>query len=241
LKAREGGIDGRLCKLSGAPASDPIKMANVDKNLVTHGFEQKLQQMKAGAEKHLPQNAPLELTLKQTTVGQVVADFDAILTRYQRVRDAAAALAQERRLLHDSMPAGHAEYQAFKSFLEAKLGRGNPQLGEYGLPLGVRQPRSSGTLVLAAFRARETRRIRHTLGHRQKLALSVKGPIVLLGPDGKAVSVEATATATPTANSSTPHPASPASGGGEGPTPTSTQTVTPTSTATPTDTPTPSG
>ena len=135
-------------------------MANVNKNLVTHGFEQKLQQVKAGVEKHLSATAPMELVGKQTTVGEVVADFDAILARYQRVRDAAAALAQERKQLYDSLPAGHEEYLAFKRVLQAKLGGTHPQLGDFGLPFGARKPRSSETLVLAAAKARETRRIR---------------------------------------------------------------------------------
>jgi hypothetical protein len=176
-----------------------IDMVNSNKNLLGRGFEQKLQQAKSGAEKYLPQNSALELSGKETTVAQVVLDFAAILAKYQDVRDAKAALVQKRQVLHSALPGGHTEYVAFKSYLEAKLGKGNPQLAEYGFTLGVRKPRSSGTNVLASIKAQQTRKVRHTLGRKQRLALSpVTGPSVLLGPDGKPVSVEMTAQATPT-------------------------------------------
>jgi hypothetical protein len=173
-------------------------MVNAKKTLLGHGFEQKLQQAKAGAEKYLIQTAALELSGKETTVAQVVLDFAAVLAKYQDVRDAQAALVQKRELLQSALQGGHTEYVAFKAYLEAKLGKGNPELAQFGFTLGVRKPRSSGTNILAAIKAQQTRKIRHTLGRKQKLALSpVTGPSVLLGPDGKPVSVEVTAQATP--------------------------------------------
>ena len=169
-------------------------MVNSKSNPTAHGFEQKLQQAKAGAEKYLIQTTALELSGKETTVAQVVQDFAAVLAKYQDVRDANAALAQKRVLLKSAVQASHTEYVAFKAYLEAKLGKGNPELGQFGFSLGVRKPRSSGTNVLAAIKAQQTRKVRHTLGRKQKLALSpVTGPSVLLGPDGKPVSVEETA------------------------------------------------
>jgi hypothetical protein len=178
-------------------------MVNSNKNLLTHGFELKLKAAKAGAEKYLPQNTALELSGKETTVAQVVLDFAAVLAKYQDVRDAVAAVAQKRQVLHDSMTGAHAEYSAFKSYLIAKLGKGNPELAEFGFTLGVPKPKSAGTKVLAAIKAQHTRKVRHTLGRKQRLALSAPtGPSVLLGPDGKPVSAtsgDVTASATPTA------------------------------------------
>jgi hypothetical protein len=177
-------------------------MVNSKKNLLTHGFEQKLKEAKAGAEKYLPQNTALELSGKGTTVAQVVLDFAAVLAKYQDVRDAVAVVAQKRQVLRDSLPGAHAEYSAFKSYLVAKLGKGNPELAQFGYTLGVAKPRSSGTNVLAAIKAQHTRKVRHTMGRKQRLALSVTGPSVLLGPDGKPVSAtsgDVTAPATPTA------------------------------------------
>jgi hypothetical protein len=165
-------------------------MVNSNRGLQGHGFEQKLEQAKAGAEKYLIQTAALELSGTETTVAQVVLDFAAILAKYQDVRDAKAALVQKRVLLQSAVQAGHTEYVAFKAYLEAKLGKGNPELAQFGFSLGVRKPRSSGTNVLAAIKAQQTRKVRHTLGRKQRLALSpVTGPSVLLGPDGKPVSV----------------------------------------------------
>jgi hypothetical protein len=172
-------------------------MVNVNKNLVTHGFEQKVQQAKAGAEKNLPQTTALELSGKEMTVAQVVADLAAVLAKYADLRDAEAVVAQKRALLHEALPGAHAEVACFKKYLEAKLGKGNPQLAEYGFNLGVRQPTPSGVKVLAAVKAKQTRAVRHTLGRRQRLALGVKGPSVLLGPDGKPVSVQTAAQVNP--------------------------------------------
>jgi hypothetical protein len=173
-------------------------MVNAKKSLQGHGFEQKLQLAKAGAEQYLPQTSVLELSGKETTVAQVVADFAAVLAKYADIRSAKAALAQKRVLLHDALQESHTEYVAFKSYLEAKLGKGNPQLSEFGFSLGEQKPRSSETNVLAKIKAQQTRKVRHTLGRKQKLALGVTGPSALVGPDGKAVSVEETAPATPT-------------------------------------------
>jgi hypothetical protein len=184
---------------AGHRRKEVIDMVNSNRNLQGHGFEQKLMQAKAGAEKYLPQNAALELSAKETTVAQVVSDFAAVLAKYQDVRDAKAAVALKLRLLNDALPGAHTEYDAFKAYLVAKLGKGNPQLTEYGFTTGVRKPTSSGTRVLAAMKAQQTRKIRHTMGRKQKLALSVSGPSVLLGPDGKPLSVDETAAVTPKA------------------------------------------
>jgi hypothetical protein len=171
-------------------------MVNSNKNLQGHGFELKLEEAKSGAEKYLPQNVALELSSKETTVAQVVSDFAAVLTKYQDVRDAKAAVALKRQLLQDALPGAHTEYAGFKAYLVAKLGKGNPQLAEYGFSLGVAKPTSSGTKVLAAIKAQQTRKVRHTMGSKQRLALSVTGPSVLLGPDGKPLSVDETAAVT---------------------------------------------
>jgi hypothetical protein len=192
-------------------------MVNSNRSLVAHGFEQKLQQAKAGAEKYLIQTAALELSGTETTVAQVVLDFAAVLAKYQDVRDAKAALDQKRVLLQSAVQAGHTEYVAFKAYLEAKLGKGNPELGQFGFTLGVRKPRSSGTNVLAAIKAQQTRKVRHTLGRKQRLALSpVTGPSVLLGPDGKPVSVEVTAQASPTGPAANAGGSSAGSSSGQG-------------------------
>jgi hypothetical protein len=172
-------------------------MVNSNKNLQGHGFEQQLVKAKSGAEKHLPQDSVLALSVKETTAAQIVLDFAAVLAKYQDIRDAQAVVALKRQVLHDALPSAHVEYAAFKAYLMAKLGKGNPQLVEYGFPLGVRKPISSGTRVLATVKAQQTRKIRHTMGRKQKLALSVSGPSVLLGPDGKPLSVDEAAAATP--------------------------------------------
>ena len=68
--------------------------------------------------------------------------------------------------------------------------------------------------LIAAIQAQQTRKVRHTLGRKQRLALSpVTGPSVLLGPDGKPVS---TTSGDVTAQASQPEPAANAGGSSAG-------------------------
>jgi len=161
-----------------------------------YGFEAKVQKALAGMQKYLPSDSSLEINGATKTVAQIAADFSAMLTKYDAIRSAKAQWQLSIQALRDALPAEQEEYLALKKVLEGKRGRGNPQLLEYGFSIGARKPASVETKVAAAAKARATRAVRHTLGRKQRLALSdavTEPSVVVLGPDGKPMSVESTA------------------------------------------------
>ena len=71
---------------------------------------------------------------------------------------------------------------------------------EYGFSIGTHKPVSAETKVAAAAKARATREVRHTLGSKQRLALSdavTEPSVVVLAPNGKPMSGSTTTAATP--------------------------------------------
>ena len=166
-----------------------------------NGFEAKVQKALAGMQKYLPSNSTLDINGATKTVAQIEADFSAMLKRFADIRSAKAQWQLAIEAVNSALPAERDEYLALKKVLEGKLGRGNPQLLEYGFSLGTRKPASVETKVAAAAKAKATRAIRHTLGRKQKLALSdavTEPSVVVLAPDGKPMSVGTTTAATPT-------------------------------------------
>ncbi len=164
------------------------------------GFEVKVQNALAGVQKYLPADSTLEINGATMTVAQIVADFSAVLTKFSNVRSAKAQWLLAIQAVHDALPAEREEYLSFKKVLEGKLGRGNPQLLEYGFSIGTRKPTTPETKVAAAAKARATRTVRHTLGSKQRLALSdavTEPSVVVLAPNGKPMSGSTTTAATP--------------------------------------------
>jgi hypothetical protein len=164
------------------------------------GFETKVQKALAGMQKYLPSNSTLDINGATKTVAQIEADFSAMLTKYADVRNARAQWLLAVQVVRKALPAEHEEYLALKKVLEGKLGRGNPQLVEYGFSVGTPKSRTAATIVAAAAKAKATRAIRHTLGRKQKLALSdavTEPSVVVLAPGGKPMSVGTTTAATP--------------------------------------------
>jgi hypothetical protein len=163
------------------------------------GFEAKVQKALAGMQKYLPADSTLEINGATKTVAQIEADFTAVLAKFEAIRSAKAQWQLAIAAVSDALPAEREEYLALKKVLEGKLGRGNPQLLEYGFSVGTRKPKSGETIVLAAAKAKATRQLRHTMGAKQKLALSAavtEPSVVVVAPDGKPLSGNTTTAAT---------------------------------------------
>jgi len=163
-------------------------------------FEARVQKILAGMQKQLPSDSSLVINGATRTVAQIEADFSALLKRFADIRDAKAQWRLQIAALQGAVSAEREVYFALKKLLEGNLGRGNPQLLEYGFTLGTSKPKSGETIVLAAAKARATRRLRHTMGSKQRLALSdaVTEPSVLVvGADGKPLPVGTTAATSP--------------------------------------------
>jgi hypothetical protein len=166
-----------------------------------NGFEAKVQKALAGMQKYLPSTSTLDINGATKTVAQIEADFTAMLAKFADIRSAKAQWQLAIQAVHDALPAERDEYLSLKKVLEGKLGRGNPQLLEYGFSFGKPKPVTAATKVAAAAKAKATRAVRHTLGSKQKLALSdalTEPSVVVLAPDGKPMSVGTTTAATQT-------------------------------------------
>jgi hypothetical protein len=154
---------------------------------VRTGFEKKAQQMRVGLEKYLPPGETLVLNGKRWTQDQLVAVLQSAEQLYADVRDARAALRQKL-LDRQAKVRPHAELVAdLANALRGYHGRASPKLAEHGIRAGARPPRSSQAVTLAAAKAKLTRKARHTLGSKQKLAIRAPGnpSLVIFSPDGK--------------------------------------------------------
>ena len=150
-------------------------------------------------EKYLPADSTLDINGATKTVAQIAADFSAMLTKFEAVRSAKAQWHLAIAAVRDALPAEREEYHSLKKVLEGKLGRGNPQLLEYGFSVGSPKPVSAETKVLAAAKAKATRQLRHTMGSKQRLALSdavTEPSVVVVAPGGKPMSGSTTTAAT---------------------------------------------
>src|SRR5450432_3026648 len=122
------------------------------------GFEKKAQQMRAGVEKYLPPGETLVVSGKRWTQEQLVAELESAEQLYIDVRDARAALRQKL-LDRQAKVRPHAELVAnLADALRGYHGRASPKLAEHGIRAGVRPPRSSQAVTLAAAKAKLTRK-----------------------------------------------------------------------------------
>jgi hypothetical protein len=188
------------CVEAGHQRKEVIDMVNSNPKGSTaqHGFEAKVKIALAGMQKYLPADSTLVINGATRTVAQIEADFSALLAKFDAVRSVKAQWQLAIQAVHDALPAEREEYLSLKKVLEGQLGRGNPQLLEYGFSVGKPKPASAETKVLAAAKAKATRQLRHTLGVKQKLALSeavTEPSVVVVAPDGKPMSGSTTTAA----------------------------------------------
>jgi len=162
-----------------------MTMTNV-KALRYDGYEKRLQTLREGIQTAWP--AGLTLQILERSVGPAEAEqkITAALQLFEDVRAAELALKQKRLLLDAALPAVHTFTSALERGLTAWYGSGHSERERFGLSLGLRRPLSGEAKAVAHAKALVTRKLRFTLGSRQKKALGPQEPTVLiLGPDGK--------------------------------------------------------
>ena len=154
--------------------------------LKKNGFIAKLQQARDGAAKFLPKGTSLVLNGQSMTVEQLIAGFDAELTKAQASDSAKAQYQATVQAVRSGLPAAREMYLALKKWAELNFAKGDARLTEFGFP--VRKPKvpSSETRLVAKVKAARTRAARHTMGSQQRLALTADPAprVVVLGPDG---------------------------------------------------------
>jgi hypothetical protein len=151
------------------------------------GFEKRAQQMRAGVEKYLPTDETLVVCGKRWTQAELVQALKSAEQLYIDVRDARAALRQKL-LDRQAKVRPHAELVAnLADALRGYHGRTSAKLAEHGIRTGARPQRSTQATLLAATRAKLTRKARHTMGPKQKQAIKASGnpSLVIFAPDGR--------------------------------------------------------
>jgi hypothetical protein len=154
--------------------------------LKKNGFIVKLQQARDGAAKIIPKGTMLTLGGQQMTIEQLVAGFDAELTKVPVVATSKAQWQAAVAAVRSGLPAARELYLALKKWAELNYPKGDPRLAEFGFPIRTPKKPSSATRIVAKIKAAQTRAARHTLGSQQRLAITAPAQpkVVVLGPDG---------------------------------------------------------
>lgn len=149
----------------------------------------KLTAVTQGVEQQLPPNVALQLLGKSWTVAQLVQLFTAAKTAMQTVQATRVQLLKDMQAQKQALQAARELYMALERYLQGLWGKGSPVLAQYGF--SVQQPRakSAAKKAVAAALGKLTRKARHTMGRRQKLAITASGSagLLLVGPDGKPI------------------------------------------------------
>ena len=163
-------------------------------------FEARLQQLELGVTKYLPQTSTLIVEKSSMTAAQLADRLKAYLQTFAELRDKREQARQQLGVLRQQSPDAHEFYMGLKAALVAFFGRGSPELSQFGISVGGRKPLSAEQKAIAHARTLNTRKVRNTLGSRQRLAYGAVNPTVLIiGVDGKPISgSNETAPATPT-------------------------------------------
>ncbi len=145
--------------------------------------------MLLGVTKYLPQSSTLVVEKSPVTAAQMAARINGYLQTFADLRDRKEQARQQLGVLQQQLPEAHAFYMGLKPALVAFFGRGSPELSQFGISVGSRKPLTSEQKAIAHAKALNTRKVRNTLGRRQKLALGNANPkVVIVGADGKPIS-----------------------------------------------------
>ena len=152
-------------------------------------FEKELQAIELGVSKYLPQTSTLIVEKTSMTAAQIADRLKGYLQTFADLRDKKEQARQQQGVLHQQLPESHEFYMGLKAALVAFFGRSSPELSQFGISVGSRTPLTSEQKAIAHAKALSTRKVRNTLGRRQRLALGAMNPTVLvLGVDGKPLS-----------------------------------------------------
>ncbi|MHB8417399.1 MAG: hypothetical protein ACYDCL_04950 [Myxococcales bacterium] len=139
----------------------------------------------AGIQTLIPAKSTLIVKGVTMTQAQVVTALQAVITYFSAVRTAKAALLTAIGTRKAQAKAARDLYNQIRAALVAQFGKGNPELGKFGLKVGKPpKPLTSAEKALRAAKAKVTRELRGTKGSKQKAAITAGTPTVQLGPGG---------------------------------------------------------
>jgi hypothetical protein len=183
------------------------------------GLQQKVSQMIAGIQAVIPDGSSVAVGGTTVAKADLVNELMQISSAYQAIDAGVLASKAARSQLNEQLPGFRKQYFGIKDAMLAFLGRGNPQLAQFGIAVskGSKSLTPSQKVVKAA-KALKTRALRHTMGKVQKAAVQYTGELQL--------AVSETTPAAP-ADETAPAAAPPAAPAAQGTAVASTPAVTP--------------
>lgn len=180
-----------------------MSLAN-NKDLVVRGTELRIDRLISGLGTSTAlQGITLTIAGTSYTVKDLEKKSESYAAVYKDARDARATLHEKAA----AKAAIEAEASSFTKDLRASivaaLGRTNAELSKFGIqPTSGPTPLTSEEKALRAAKARATRQLRHTLGPKQKKALSAQGPGATVATTPSVAPAAPAATVTPLPSSS---------------------------------------
>ncbi|MHB8418901.1 MAG: hypothetical protein ACYDCL_12560 [Myxococcales bacterium] len=186
--------------LSGLGLNNPGLVQVSLKSLASTKFQDKVAERLSGVQKFLPTGSSLVFLEQTFTVASIVAVLSAVETLFTAlataIQQSKAQVGSARTALNAELPTAHQFLTALDGALVAYFGKGNPVLSNFGISPGKKKAPSAATKAKAVGTAELTREARHTMGKKQKLAVTGgEAEVAVTGPQGEVLSGSTPATA----------------------------------------------
>jgi hypothetical protein len=195
---------------AGAAGSSTVASAGVIPSSVPvvapKGFRQQLQQMLQGWQAAIPSDSTVTSSAGSLSQAAVLAQLQAYLGPYLDLDAHATATKAARAQAKSQLTEAQQYHAVLKSAVTNLFGQGSPQLAQFGLP--PKKPRkalSSSALAVRAAKSQATRKLRGTMGVKQKAPIK-SGPMQFVAPVQQATPGSAS-TGTPAAGTAQAEPA----------------------------------
>jgi hypothetical protein len=142
------------------------------------GFREELQAMLQGLASSLPANASISTVDGLLSQPALVAEVQQVLALFAALDAREQELKAARQQVKAALPAAYAMLGNLKTCVTAFFHHGSPVLAQFGVTT-KKAPTKRGTQALAAqaVKARETRKLRGTVGPKKKLATKFVGQV----------------------------------------------------------------
>jgi hypothetical protein len=144
------------------------------------GFQLQILQMLQGVQSVLPAGSALVTVDGPMSQATMVSELQQMAQAYQAVEDQAVVEKQVRQQLEASLPQFHQEFTAMKNALIGFFKPGSPLLVKFGFKVRApARPLTAAQKVVKVVKGLATRKLRGTLGPRQKQAVKFSGQVTV--------------------------------------------------------------
>jgi hypothetical protein len=156
----------------------PVTTGGTYVSAAPKGFRTKVSQMLAGLEAVIPDGSSVTVGGQSVAKSDLVTEMTQIISAYQGLDAAVSATKGVRSQLKAQIPGFHQQFLELKDGLVSSLGRGSPQLAQFGITAAKpAKPLNPTQKVVRAEKAKNTRAMRHTMGPRQTAAVQYTGNV----------------------------------------------------------------